>query len=393
MNMLPSLKSPAKQILKHTGLNLKDLSVPRGRMLSRKSIFFALVILPTALATVFYGVIATDRYGSEAQFIVRSGNTQKAGGLERLFQSFGLARTVDDGNAVQSYLLSRDAVRELSMRVPLKEMFSRKSIDVFSRFPHFWTNNSFEALYDYYLEHVYVVQNPTKGIFSIYAIAFDSDDARRIATELLTLAEEMVNRLNARAQSDTIAASKRDLDIAGDRFVQAQRKLTEYRNKVQFVDPTSTSTSMLDTITSLSTDLATSIAELDNLRRVSPANPAIGAATDKVESLRREIQRQRLNLVGNDGALAAKLAAFEQLMIEQKLAQSSLSSASQALDQARLDAQRKAIYLETVVAPNLPDESNEPKRIRLIVTVFVMSFAGASVIWLLAAGAREHVIT
>lgn len=393
MSILPSFISPARQLLRKNGLTLGEIRASRWRAFTRTTLFFNLIIVPTLLATIYYGLLATNRFGSEAQFIVRSANAQKASGLERLFQSFGLARTVDDGNAVQSYLLSRDAVRELSARIPLKAMFSRKSIDRFARFPRLWTSDSFEALYDYYLERVQVVQNPTKGIFSIYAVAFEPSEARLISTELLTLAEEMVNRLNARAQRDTIAASKRDLDIAGDRFVEAQRKLTEYRNKVQFVDPSSTSTSMLDTITTLSTDLAASIADLDNLKRVSPASPAIGAASDKVESLRREIQRQRSQLVGDDGALAAKLAVFEQLMIEQKLAESSLSSASQALDQARLDAQRKAIYLETVVSPSLPDESNEPQRVRLIATVFVLSFAGAAVIWLLAAGAREHVIT
>lgn len=364
-----------------------------ARASHRSRIFFGLVLAPTALAVFYYGLLASDRYGSKADFVVRSAMTQRATGLERLFQSFGLSRTVDDGNAVQSYLLSRDAVRELDRRLPLRQMFARSSIDRLARFPKLWRTDSFESLYDYYLDRVSVIQNPSKGIFELYVVTFDPAESQRIARELLNLAEEMVNRLNARAHGDAIAFAQRELAAAGERVAETQRKLTAYRNEMQFVDPSLASAAMLETITTLSTQLAASMAELENLKNVSPANPAVKAARERVDTLRQTIQQERFKLAGNNNALASKLSTYEQLALELKLAESSLASANVALNQSRQDARRQAIFLEEVVSPNTPDESNEPKRLRMIATVFVVSFAGASVVWLLLAGAKEHVIS
>lgn len=365
----------------------------RSLTLTRGWLFFSLVFVPTGFAIIYYGFIASNRYRSDAQFLVRSASSHTATGLERLFQSFGLSRNVDDGNAVQSYLRSRGALRSLETRLGVREMYSRHSIDRLARYPYIWSNNSFESLFNYYRDHVYIIQNQSKGILELSVVAFEPGDSQRIARELLLLAEEMVNQLNSRAQSDAVSFAKHELDVASSRVVEIQGKLAEYRNKTQFVDPSATSASMLDTITSLSTQLANAIAELDNLRKISPASPSIPALRDKVESLQRSIRQERLKIAGGDDALASKIADYEQLALEQKLAEANLTSASAALDQARRDARRQAIYLEQIVFPNSPDESNEPDRIRMIATVFVLSFAAGSVVWILLAGAKEHVIT
>src|SRR5215470_12495656 len=113
--------------------------------------FWAIVGVPTLAAGVYYFAIASDLYLSEAQFIVRSPKQVQASGIGALLQSTGMARAADDTAAVQDFVMTRDAVRELEQNSDLRAVLSRPEGDFVSRFPGilFWRKD-FEALYSSY---------------------------------------------------------------------------------------------------------------------------------------------------------------------------------------------------------------------------------------------------
>ena len=61
-----------------------------------------------------------------------------------------------------------------------------------------------------------------------------------------------------------------------------------------------------------------------------------------------------------------------------------------SLDQARNEAQRKQLYLERIVQPSMPDKSMEPRRIRGVLSTFLLGFILWGVLAMLFAGVREH---
>src|SRR5262245_16434339 len=79
--------------------------------------FLATVVLPTALAALYFFGIAADQYESEARFVVRSTQTQLPNGSNGLGQMLGLAGVLNDAQAqsfsVGDYLGSHDAVAAL----------------------------------------------------------------------------------------------------------------------------------------------------------------------------------------------------------------------------------------------------------------------------------------
>lgn len=353
-------------------------------------LFVVGVILPTLLATLYYGLVASRRYVSEAEFVVRGVNHRKATGLEMFFQTFGLSRAVDDANVIQSYMQSRDALRALDGRLPLRQWFG--GADLLSRFPRPWTSDSEESLYDYYRDRVTVIQNASKGITSLSVQGFAPDQAQAIALQLLALAEDVVNRMNDRAQTDAVHYATGELDTARTRLIDAQRALTEFRTREAMVDPTSNSTSVLDTITTLQTDLARAMTEAAESTSTTGASPSLPALQGKVTALKQRIAEERAKIAGDAGALAPRVAAYEGLTLARQLAEKGLASADLALDSARQDARHQQIYIEHVVSPQKPDEDTEPQRLRMILTVLVLSFALTSVVWILTAGASEHAI-
>jgi capsular polysaccharide transport system permease protein len=106
--------------------------------------------------------------------------------------------------------------------------------------------------------------------------------------------------------------------------------------------------------------------------------------------LRRAIGEENARVLGRDGGLSAKSPVFDRLALEKTFADRQLGVALAALDAARSDAARKQLYLERLVQPNLPDSALEPRRLRSVLTVFIVGLVLWGVFSLIAASIREH---
>jgi capsular polysaccharide transport system permease protein len=386
------LRLPASQAgLEGEERAARYLTALRHRTSLMRMLFSIMVVLPTAAGAVYYGLIASKRYVSEAEFIVRGVDShQSSKGIAALLSTFGLTRSVDDTYAVQNFMQSRDAVRLLEERLPLRAMFSRKGADFIARFPHFWRGDSFERLYEYFQERVTILQDQVTAISNLKVDAFTPEDSKAIASELLRLGEEMVNRMNARAERDTVENARSDVELAETKLIAAQADLTAFRNHELLIDPSQYSAAMLGTITQLSSDLANTSIQIGQTASGSPSSPAIQPLQARAAALQQGIGKERGKMAGDDTALAGKVSAFERLTLLRDLADKSFSDALHSLDAARQDARRQKIYIETIVAPNLADEDTEPERARSVLTIFVLSFAIFAMVWLVLAGAKEH---
>lgn len=365
-------------------------AVVRKRLTLAQWMFLIIVVAPTMLAVLYYGLIASDRYVSEASFIVRGANSQSAGGLGALLRSFGMSRADDDTYAVQDFLLSREAARQLNERMPLREVFSRPGTDWFTRFPAFWRRNTFESMYNYYLSRVILTYKSSTGITQLKVSAFRPEDARDVAQGLLKLSEELVNRLNNRAQRDAITHAQAEVEAAEKRVIDAQAAITTFRNRELLIDPTSTSAKSLEVIGKLAADLAQTRVQLQETQTSSPASPAIQGLRVRVASLQNQISLEQSKMAGKDDALASKMATYERLVLNREFADRELMLSSSAMELARQQARRQQIYLETIAAPHLPDESLDPRRWRGLFTVFILAMAVFSMAWFLIIGAREQ---
>jgi capsular polysaccharide transport system permease protein len=353
-------------------------------------IFVALVLLPTAIATVYFAFIASDRFVAEAKFIVRSVNGRGGGGLEAFLRTFGMSRAEDDAFAVHTFMQSRGAVQALQDEVPLRDMFKRSEADFLSRHPTFFGADTSEALYEYYQRRVRVSYQPSTGISTLRVSAFRGEDVERIANALLGASERLINAMNVRAHADALAYAENEVLQAEKKMQDAQAELTRYRNTELILDPSAASLKTIDLIGQLTAELAQTRLQLQETIRKSPSNPALQSLRVRVEALEAQIAAERATIVGGSDALASKIAAYERLVLQREFADKSLAGALATLDGAKQEARRQHLYIETVVKPTKPDEATEPRRLRNIVTVFVCTLAIYALGWLAFAGAREH---
>jgi capsular polysaccharide transport system permease protein len=354
-------------------------------------IFVLTVAVPTALAILYYGVVASDVYISESRFVVRSPQRDAPSGLSALLAGAGISHSRDDTYTVQGYALSRDALHELERRLKLRAAYSSRDIDVFSRFPGLSWDDSFEAFFSHYTDHVQLVYDTTASITTLQVRAYTPEMARDVNETLLQVSEHLVNNLNDRSRQDLIQVAQREVKAAEDRSRSAAMALSSFRNKGQVMDVQREAAMQIDTAARLREDLRITETQIAKLKQVAPANPQIATLNAEASRLRKAIDSETAKALGQGNSLNAKAPAYERLLLEKDFADKALASALASLEGARNDAARKQLYLERLVQPNLPDTALEPRRIRSVFTVFVVGLLAWGVVSLLVAGVREHV--
>jgi capsular polysaccharide transport system permease protein len=355
-----------------------------------RTLFVLVFLLPTLIATIYYGFAASDRYVSETHFLVRSVSKPASEGAAAYLQDFGITRANDDAFAIQDYIHSRDAMQSIMRRIDLRKVWNPEGADFWSRYGALQVSDDDEALFKYYQRQVEVEKNLETGITSVKVNAFRPVDAQAIAQMILQLSEARINDMNVRARRDSVSAAEEVTRDAARQLAQATVALTQYRDRSQQIDPVQSAGATIDRSSALDQELAQLQVSLQIMESRAPANPALPALRQRIAALSAQVAAQRSELTGTKDALSTKLGDYERLMVERELAEKTYEAAQKQLDSANEQAQRQQVYIESIARPNLPDKAQEPRRLRYIFTVALLSFWAFLIFYLLVSGSREH---
>lgn len=351
-------------------------------------LFLVTVLIPTLLAVLYYGLIASDIYISESRFIIRSPQKQTVTGLGAFLQSAGLSRSQDDTYTVHDYILSRDALGKLNGQLGLDKSY-RKG-DFLSRFPQLDMDDSFEALHRFYQQQVSVQLDTLSSISTLRVRAFSAEEAYLVNQMLLDMSETLVNQLNERARQDMVRYAQAEVEDAEKKARAAARAVSQYRTDKVVFDPEKQSALQLQQVSRLQEQLVAAKSQLAQVRTLAPSNPQIPVLQKQVGILEAEIQKETAKVAGGERSLSKKAAEYERLALDRIFADKLLASALTSLEQARNDAHRKQLYLDRIVEPGKPDVAVEPRRIRSIITTIALGLIAWGVLSLLIAGIKEH---
>ena len=360
----------------------------RSRRLARSLIIF--VLLPTALAGVYFGLIASPQYESYALFTVQSSDVRPMLGMEGLLAgiaSGGGGR--NDALSVRDYVLSRDMLGRLNKDHAFIKHYKERSQDWFSRLRG---DASFEDAYAYFEHKVYADYDQTSGSVTLRVRAFNAELAQVFARSILSYSEEMVNKLSERERRDRTAYAEADVNRAEQRLGRARQQVILLQQKHADFSPLESAQSAMEIRTKLEGELAKARAELMQRKAFMQAEaPQVLAAEQVVQSLSAQVANESRRLVDpKSNGLNASLPDFEAAMVEKEFSQKAYQSAMTNLEMARADADRQHRYLAIIASPSCPDQSTYPHRIRGVLTAFVMSFMLLGVGSLVRAAVREH---
>ena len=352
--------------------------------------FLIVVVLPTLVAAVYFLLIASPRYVTEARFVVRAGTQPPPAAVGLALQGVGIGAPQTDAFAVHEWMRSRDAVVEMRDRAGLTEILGRAGADPFSRWPRLGEGRSVEGLHRAYRRFVTVGYDSTTGISVLRVEAYRPEDAVRLADALLDGGETLVNRLNTRSAEQAVADATRAVDEAEARLATASQRLTGFRNRQRFIDPQGAAEAGGQVIVALTTQLAGLRADRAQLAAEAPQSPQLPSLDGRIRALERQIAAERAKIAGAADSLAPQVSAYEDLVLERQFADRQLAEATAALVEARQEARRQALFLERIAGPLAADEPTRPRRWRSLAIVLVSTLLLWAVGRLLVLGLREH---
>lgn len=370
---------------------LKKFLSPITKLL-KNTVFVVTVLVPTSLALIYYGLIASDVFISESRFVVRSPQRQQSSSvLGAIFSGAGFTRSQDDAFSVHDFIVSRDALSELDKKLQVRKAYTNSNVDFLSRFPGMLGDDSFESLHKYYGKQVSVVHDSTSNISTLRVSAFNAQQSHAINELLLVMGERLINETNDRGRQDLVKYAQAEVAVAEGKTKAASLALAGYRNQRSVFDPDRQSAIQLQQVSKLQDELISTKMQLAQVRALTPDNPQVPVLQKRSEALQREMDAEMAKVAGGgSNSLTSKAAEFERLTLERAFADRQLASAMGSLESARNEARRQALYLERIVQPSVPDKAVEPRRLRAVFTVLMMGLIAWGILNILLAGVREH---
>jgi capsular polysaccharide transport system permease protein len=371
----------------------QDIARRRRRklmLLGARLAFF--VLLPTFLAGIYYYLIATPLYSTRSEFVIQqSSSPVSSGGLGGLLQGSPMA-TSQDSITVQGYLQSRDAMMRLDTDHGFRAAFSAETMDPIQRLQ---PDASLEAAYKVFTRHIQIAYDPTEGLIKMEVIAPDPQLAADFSQALISYAEEQVDQLTQRLREDQMKGARESYENAEVEMLEAQRRVVELQERFKVLSSeveVSLITGQIGQLESQLTADRLSLAQMES--NAQPNQARMQPLIRRIATLESEIAALRAKLTEDDGNGMSLAQVQSELLVAQADVQTRqllLAQSLQALETARLEANRQVRYLSVSVNPVAPDEAAYPRAFENTL-VALLIFAGIYLmISMTAAILREQV--
>ena len=346
--------------------------------------------LPFLAFAVYFGLIASDQYVSDAYLIVRQDSLVQAPQLD-LGALVGNTNSAQKADALllKAFVESKDMLAYLEKDHGFRQHYQSGEIDAISRLSQ---DASLESLYNYYSGKIRVRIDSESSIVHVEVRAFSSQYANELLRAIATRSEVFVNEIGQALAREQMAFIQRELDRSHQRMRDANEKLLGFQNESDLLSPDSEMQAIAQVVATLEADLAQQRTEMHRLRSYLTAEaPEVVSLRGRIVALERQIKQERQKQVGGGKkALNVLTVEYQEAQMAVKLATDIYQSTLAALEGVRLDASRKVKYLVTVSAPSLPESASYPRRLYTLLTVLVVLIALYGIGKLIVATIEDH---
>lgn len=367
----------------------------RGERLWR-IIFFAsftlMAAIPSLSTAVYFGLIASNQFVTEARFTLRGGMPPKSDSLGTLTGMPSL-QIVQDTLILVDYIRSRPLLERLDKTLDLQAIFSRPGVDFWSRLD---PEEPIEKFLKYWNSMVNVSIQMPAGIIVMNVRAFSAADSAKIASAILEASEELVNTMNDRMLKDAVGLSLEEQKRAGEKLMQARIALETARNDEGMLNAERTGDAITGLVAKVEGEELKLQQQYDSQKKfVLEDAPQMRALKERINAANEQIALLKAKLTrGEEGGdakvLTSTMSKMNYLELEHEIAEKIYASSTAAVESARLASESKLMYLNTFVKPVEAQESRYPRRLADIGLVSALSLAIWGLTWGLAVLARNH---
>lgn len=385
MRKLHKLKTKPKHfIVDSSGYRLAHNSWKKSLKLGS----FLWVLACFAVAVLYFGLIASDRYVSRAELVIKQSDQIKM--LPDTLSMLGLGGSNhEDVLLIQDYLRSPDLIDKLDKELGLKAHYQSHEVDYFSRLPN---NVSREEFIKYYREHLSLHLDELSGVLTIEMQAFDPAYGQKLVSLMLKESENFINKLGHQVALEQLAFVEKEVDRAYQRVQSEKAKVLDFQNSHHLISPESTSSARLGVVSQIEGELAQQQAQLKQLQSyMKETAPAVVSVQARVDALTKQLAQEQARLTGIDkDAMNEVTARYMDVQTQATLAADLYKAGLISLEQARVEAYRKLKHLLVVSQPTLAEDAEYPRRLYNLLTTGVLLCLLYGLIIMGLATLREH---
>lgn len=362
------------------------------RRWAKKRAFITFLIAPMTLAFLYFILLASPMYVSQASFAIRTADNSAPTGTD-LAAMFLKApgSTGNDAYIINDYIQSLDIAQDVDRELGVVKHYSSRDNDIISRL---WQQPTQDEFLSFWKRVVVPHLNVDTGIIELKVRAYTPEMAQQITQAVLARSEALVNAMNERAQGDAMKLAQKEVDRAEERIRAAQNAMREFRDKHDLLDPAITASGLLQLVSSLEAEasaLRTQISEASSYMKAD--TPALRSLHLRLAAVEKQLAEEKARVAGQrspQGNLNAIVADYQALTIEAEFAQKQLVSAMASLEQARITQASQSRYVVAYQKPTLPDESLWPRPFLFTLYIFLGTLILLGIISLVWASIREH---
>jgi len=354
-----------------------------------RTIFGAALAL-SAAAAVYWLLLASDRYVSEAHVIVQRTNLTSGESAETMGFLGAVPGLTSDQMLLRDHLLSIDMLKALDERLGLRAHYSNWRRDPLSRL--WFSDTPIERFQTYFKDRVAVDVDEFTGILVVRSQAYDPETAQAITGMLVAEGEHHMNAMAQALAADQVHFLEGQVKDLADRAGAARKELLDFQNAKGLVSPAGTALTLETIIAKLEgelTDLQTRRNAL--LGYLMPDSPGVRELDLQIAGTRKQLDRERKRLAAPDGGtLNLTVEQYQVLDVKSQFAQDLYKTALTALERGRIEATRTLKKVSVLQSPNVPEYPLEPRRIYNSVVFLITSLLLAGLVNLIAIIIRDH---
>ncbi|HCB24115.1 MAG TPA: sugar transporter, partial [Citrobacter freundii] len=367
MRKLRKLKTKPKHfIVDSSGFRLAQRSWKHSLKLGS----FLWVVACFAIAVLYFGFIASDRYVSRAQLVIKQADQIKM--LPDALSMLGIGGSNhEDVLLVQDYLNSPDLLAKLDKEMGLKAHYQSHDVDYFSRLSG---DVSQEDFLKYYQAHLSLRLDELSGVLTVELQAFNPAYGQRVVNLMLKESEGFINKLGHQVALEQLAFVEKEVDRAYQRVQDEKAKVLDFQNKHNLISPESTSTARLGVVSQIESELASQQAQLKQLQSyMRDTAPAVISVKARAKALTEQLVQEKARLTGtNQDAMNEVTARYMDVQTQATLAVDLYKSGLISLEQAKVEAYRKLKHLLVLSQPTLAQDAEYPRRLYNLATIGVL---------------------
>lgn len=340
-----------------------------------------LLLVPVALAGIYFYGIARDRYVTRSDFVIRKAEeTDSSVNGNALVGLLGRGNqlSIEDARYLKTYLQSPQVLADLRRSFNLDRAYAQIGLDPFAGIKPGLSN---EKKLKFFKKQVAVNLDEISGAIILRTIGLNPEASYKLNQFMLAKSEQFVNRLNQDISVKQGNFAESELIRSREKLNTAKNRLIVYQEANSVIDPkgeVELAGQMIGKLQEKLVELRIELATL-KLQYKDPKEPEVDAVADQVKELKQQIDAERRSLVSSSGRnLTKKSADIIKLESDVSFATDSYKLALTSVEKARVESTRQQKFMALLSSPQRPEDPENDWRSKGFFTVLAAGAIGLS---------------